>query len=104
MVDLAKREHGPPTKGWTGGGVLAGRSGRDGDSAKVLSALRLQKPLVVSVGKGGALAALIACWAAGVLYTCVAMIDSEVTSTVAAPARSRAEMARRTCSICDSIM
>ncbi len=37
-----------------------------------------------SVGKGGALAALIACWAAGVLYTCVAMIDSEVTSTVAA--------------------
>ena len=37
-----------------------------------------------SVGKGGALAALIACWVAGVLYTCVAMIDSEVTSTVAA--------------------
>ncbi len=37
-----------------------------------------------SVGKGGALAALIACWTAGVLYTCVAMIDSEVTSTVAA--------------------
>ncbi len=37
-----------------------------------------------SVGKGGALAALIACWVAGLLYTCVAMIDSEVTSTVAA--------------------
>ena len=34
--------------------------------------------------KGGALAALIACWFAGLLYTCVAMIDSEVTSTVAA--------------------
>ncbi|MGE3230991.1 MAG: APC family permease [Hyphomicrobium sp.] len=37
-----------------------------------------------AVGKGGALAALIACWFAGLLYTCVAMIDSEVTSTVAA--------------------
>jgi len=37
-----------------------------------------------AVGKGGAIAALIACWFAGVLYTCVAMIDSEVTSTVAA--------------------
>ena len=37
-----------------------------------------------SVGKGGAYAALIACWVAGILYTCVAMIDSEVTSTVAA--------------------
>ncbi|MCB2127591.1 MAG: APC family permease [Rhodobacteraceae bacterium] len=37
-----------------------------------------------SVGKGGAFAALIACWFAGILYTCVAMIDSEVTSTVAA--------------------
>ncbi|MGB3146580.1 MAG: amino acid permease [Paracoccaceae bacterium] len=37
-----------------------------------------------AVGKGGAYAALIACWFAGVLYTCVAMIDSEVTSTVAA--------------------
>jgi ethanolamine permease len=36
-----------------------------------------------SVGKGGAFAALIACWFAGILYTCVAMIDSEVTSTVA---------------------
>lgn len=36
------------------------------------------------VGKGGAYAALIACWFAGVLYSCVAMIDSEVTSTVAA--------------------
>lgn len=37
-----------------------------------------------AVGKGGALAALVACWFAGLLYTCVAMIDSEVTSTVAA--------------------
>jgi len=37
-----------------------------------------------AVGKGGAIAALIACWTAGLLYTCVAMIDSEVTSTVAA--------------------
>lgn len=37
-----------------------------------------------AVGKGGAFAALIACWFAGTLYTCVAMIDSEVTSTVAA--------------------
>ncbi|MCX7889054.1 MAG: APC family permease [Rhodobacteraceae bacterium] len=36
-----------------------------------------------SVGKGGAYASLIACWFAGILYTCVAMIDSEVTSTVA---------------------
>jgi ethanolamine permease len=37
-----------------------------------------------SVGKGGALGSLIACWIVGLLYTCVAMIDSEVTSTVAA--------------------
>ena len=37
-----------------------------------------------AVQKGGAYAALIACWFAGILYTCVAMIDSEVTSTVAA--------------------
>ena len=29
-----------------------------------------------AVGKGGAYAALIACWFAGLLYTCVAMIDS----------------------------
>jgi ethanolamine permease len=34
--------------------------------------------------KGGALAALIICWVVGLLYTSVAMIDSEVTSTVAA--------------------
>ena len=33
-----------------------------------------------AVGKGGAYAALIACWFAGILYSCVAMIDSEVTS------------------------
>jgi len=37
-----------------------------------------------SVGKGGAYGSLIACWIIGLLYTCVAMIDSEVTSTVAA--------------------
>ena len=37
-----------------------------------------------SVGKGGMIAGLVACWVAGLLYTCVAMIDSEVTSTVAA--------------------
>lgn len=37
-----------------------------------------------AVGKGGAIAALTACWLAGILYTCVAMIDSEITSTVAA--------------------
>ena len=37
-----------------------------------------------SSDKGGALAALIVCWVVGLLYTSVAMIDSEVTSTVAA--------------------
>lgn len=37
-----------------------------------------------SVAKGGAYGSLIACWVMGLLYTCVAMIDSEVTSTVAA--------------------
>ena len=37
-----------------------------------------------SADKGGALAALIICWVVGLLYTAVAMIDSEVTSTVAA--------------------
>ncbi len=37
-----------------------------------------------SVAKGGAFGALLACWIIGLLYTCVAMIDSEVTSTVAA--------------------
>ncbi|WP_028223260.1 APC family permease [Paraburkholderia oxyphila] len=37
-----------------------------------------------SVAKGGAYGSLIACWIIGLLYTCVAMIDSEVTSTVAA--------------------
>lgn len=36
-----------------------------------------------SVAKGGALAALLACWLAGVLYSCVATIDSEVTSSIA---------------------
>jgi ethanolamine permease len=37
-----------------------------------------------SVEKGGMFGALIAAWVVGILYTCVAMIDSEVTSTVAA--------------------
>src|ERR671929_2221665 len=37
-----------------------------------------------SADKGGGLAALIVCWVVGLLYTSVAMIDSEVTSTVAA--------------------
>src|SRR5688572_10623832 len=37
-----------------------------------------------SVGKGGALGSLIACWVIGLLYTCVAMMDAEVSSTVAA--------------------
>ncbi|MBG1232314.1 APC family permease [Aestuariivirga litoralis] len=37
-----------------------------------------------SADKGGTLAALIVCWVIGLLYTSVAMIDSEVTSTVAA--------------------
>jgi ethanolamine permease len=36
------------------------------------------------IGKGGMIAGLVACWVAGLLYTCVAMIDSAVTSTVAA--------------------
>src|SRR5258705_6858375 len=36
------------------------------------------------VGKGGAFGALIGCFTSGLLYTCVAMIDSEITSTVAA--------------------
>src|SRR5260221_14462779 len=37
-----------------------------------------------SVAKGGAYGSLIACFVMGLLYTCVAMIDSEITSTVAA--------------------
>ena len=37
-----------------------------------------------AVGKGGQLGCLIAMWVIGLLYTCVAMIDSEITSTVAA--------------------
>src|SRR5258706_13461583 len=36
------------------------------------------------VGKGGAWGALIGCFVSGLLYTCVAMIDSQITSTVAA--------------------
>jgi ethanolamine permease len=38
----------------------------------------------LSIEKGGTLGSIIACWIVGLLYTCVAMIDSEVTSTVAA--------------------
>jgi ethanolamine permease len=37
-----------------------------------------------AVEKGGMFGALVAAWLVGILYTCVAMIDSEVTSTVAA--------------------
>lgn len=36
-----------------------------------------------TVAKGGVFGALVACWFAGILYSCVAMIDSEVASTVA---------------------
>ncbi|HML91084.1 amino acid permease [Methyloceanibacter sp.] len=36
-----------------------------------------------AVAKGGALAALIACWLGGLLYSCVATIDAEVTSSFA---------------------
>ena len=42
-----------------------------------------------AIGKGGMIAGLAACWVAGLLYTCVAMIDSEVTSTIAAAASGR---------------
>ena len=72
------------------------------DSVKKVSLLRILGPGhvwalgvgIVLVGeytgwnfaadKGGTLAALIICWVIGLLYTSVAMIDSEVTSTVAA--------------------
>lgn len=75
---------------------------REGDKPKRLHLLKVLGPAHVwalgvgivlvgefmgwnfSVGKGGALGSLIACWFIGLLYTCVAMIDSEVTSTVAA--------------------
>src|ERR1051326_9390804 len=36
-----------------------------------------------AAGKGGAFGALVACFVSGILYTCVAKIDSEVNSTVA---------------------
>jgi ethanolamine permease len=36
-----------------------------------------------TVAKGGVFGSLVACWFAGILYSCVAMIDSEVSSTVA---------------------
>jgi len=36
-----------------------------------------------TVAKGGVFGALVACWFSGILYSCVAMIDSEVSSTVA---------------------
>jgi ethanolamine permease len=70
-------------------------------AAKRLSLLRVLGPLHVwglgvgivlvgefmgwnfTVAKGGVFGALVACWFAGILYSCVAMIDSEVSSTVA---------------------
>lgn len=36
-----------------------------------------------SVAKGGAMGSLLACWLIGLLYTCVTMVDSEVSATVA---------------------
>ena len=36
-----------------------------------------------TVAKGGVFGGLVACWFSGILYSCVAMIDSEVSSTVA---------------------
>ena len=36
-----------------------------------------------TIAKGGVFGALVACWFSGILYSCVAMIDSEVSSTVA---------------------
>src|SRR3954453_5560287 len=47
-----------------------------------------------SADKGGPLAALIVCWFVGLLYTSVAMIDSEVTSTVAAAGGQYAQAKR----------
>lgn len=79
-----------------------GASGKDSSSAQDGGLLRVLGPAHIwalgvgivlvgeymgwnfAVGKGGAYAALIACWFAGILYSCVAMLDSEVTSTVAA--------------------
>lgn len=73
-----------------------------GESSKRISMLKVLNPFHIwalgvgivlvgefmgwnfSVAKGGAYGSLIACWVIGLLYTCVAMIDSEVTSTVAA--------------------
>ncbi len=40
-----------------------------------------------AVGKGGAYAALVACWFAGILYTCVAMIACSNTSASECPSR-----------------
>src|SRR4030067_180741 len=36
-----------------------------------------------TIAKGGVVGALLGCWFSGILYSCVAMIDSEVSSTVA---------------------
>lgn len=36
-----------------------------------------------AVAKGGALAALLACWLAGLLYSCIATIDAELSSSMA---------------------
>jgi len=45
-----------------------------------------------TVAKGGVFGALVACWFAGILYSCVAMIDSEVSSTVASAGGQYAQM------------
>ena len=37
-----------------------------------------------AVEKGGVYGALIACWAVGLLYTCIVMINSEITSAIPA--------------------
>ena len=51
-----------------------------------------------AVGKGGAYAALLACWFAGILYTCVAMIGSEVSDPPPSASLSlTARSSRREC-------
>ena len=45
-----------------------------------------------AVGKGGALGALVACFVIGVLYTCVAKIDSEVTAITQGPSVTQFEL------------
>src|SRR6478672_99006 len=59
---------------------------------KRLSLLRVLGPVHVwALGVGIVIAGLVACWVPGLLYTSVAMIDSEVTSTVAAAGRQYAQ-------------